>query len=124
MSGHNILQQLASEPEAVIVDPGNGGTIPIDRTLGVCNLVSDGSQTRVIASPEHSGIILTLAGKTVGGTITISTAGSETVRDGANNHNTIAIDGAGDVVMLISVENGSDYMWAKIVNNGATISTT
>ena len=61
MSGHNILQQLAREPELEIVDPGDAGTIAVDRSLGICSIVSgSSSETRKIASPARAGIIIAI----------------------------------------------------------------
>ena len=121
MSGHNILQQLAREPEMQIVDPGNGGTIPVDRTLGICNLVSAGSETRKIASPERAGIILALCCKTHGGNIAVTGAGSEILNSGNGSETTATLNAAGDLVVLMSIEKGSDIIWSPVGNSGVAM---
>ncbi|MAK30932.1 hypothetical protein [Acinetobacter sp.] len=122
MSGHNILQQLSREPELEIMDPGASGTIAIDRTLGVCPIVTAGAEGRVIAEPVRAGIILTLALKTDGGNATVTTAGSETINAGGTEGTQVVLDTAGDSITLISIPKGSDIVWAVLANNGGTVS--
>ena len=122
MSGHNILQQLAREPELEIVDPGASGTISVDRTMGVVPLVSDAAENRTIAEPERAGVILTLALKTDGGNVTVSTAGSETINEGGTEGTQVVLGDAGDSITLLSIPKGSDIVWAVLANNGATVS--
>lgn len=126
MSGHNILQQLAREPEMNIVDPGNGGTIPVDRTLGIVSLVSGSSaETRKIASPERAGIILALCHKTKGGgsgNIAVTGAGSEILNSGNGSETTATLNAEGDLVVLMSIEKGSDIVWSPVGNSGVVMS--
>ena len=122
MSGHNILQQLSREPELEIMDPGASGTIAVDRTLGVCPIVTEAAEDRTIAEPERAGIILTVALKTDGGNATISTAGSETINEGGTEGSQIVLGDAGDSVTLLSIPKGADIVWAVLANNGGTVS--
>ncbi len=122
MSGHNILQQLAREPEMEIVDPGNGGTIPVDRTLGIVSIVTAASETRKIASPERAGIILAICFKTDGGDVAITGSGSEILNSGAGTETTATMADAGDTLTLISVYKGANIVWAVLANHGATLS--
>ena len=122
MSGHNILQQLAREPEMEIVDPGNGGTIPVDRTLGIVSIVTAASETRKIASPERAGIILALCLKTDGGDVAITGADSEILISGNGTETPATMADAGDLLVLMSIEKGSDYIWSPVANNGAAMS--
>ena len=71
MSGHNILQQIAGTSELEIVDPGSGGTIEVDRSFGICSVVTGGAESRKIASPARAGIVITICLKTDGGNLTI-----------------------------------------------------
>ena len=122
MSGHNILQQLAREPELEIVDPGDAGTIAVDRTLGICSIVTDTSETRKIASPERAGIILAICFKSDGGDVAITGAGSEILNSGAGTETTATMADAGDLLVLMSINKGADIVWSPIANNGAAMS--
>tara|TARA_R100000458_G_C8031876_1_gene87017 strand:- start:93 stop:461 length:369 start_codon:yes stop_codon:yes gene_type:complete len=122
MSGHNILQQLAREPGMEIVDPGNGGTIPVDRTLGICSIVTAASETRKIASPERAGVILAICFKTDGGDVAITGSGSEILNSGAGTETTATMADAGDLLVLMSIEKGAALVWSPIANNGAAMS--
>jgi hypothetical protein len=122
MSGHNILQQLAREPELEIVDPGDAGTIAVDRSLGICSIVTDASETRKIASPERAGIILAICFKSDGGDVAITGAGSEILNSGAGTETTATMADAGDLLVLISINKGADIVWSPIANNGAAMS--
>ena len=122
MSGHNILQQLAREPGLEIVDPGNGGTIPVDRTLGIVSIVTAASETRKIASPERAGVILAICFKTDGGDVAITGSGSEILNRGAGTETTATMADAGDLLVLMSIEKGAALVWSPVANNGAAMS--
>tara|TARA_Y100000401_G_scaffold91961_1_gene77811 strand:- start:45295 stop:45663 length:369 start_codon:yes stop_codon:yes gene_type:complete len=122
MSGHNILQQLAREPEMAILDPGDAGTIVVDRTLGICSIVTAGSETRKIASPARAGIIIALCFKTDGGDVAITGSGSEILNSGAGTETTATMADAGDLLVLMSIEKGANIVWSPIANNGAAMS--
>ena len=122
MSGHNILQQLAREPGMEIVDPGNGGTIPVDRTLGIVSMVTAASETRKIASPERAGVILAICFKTDGGDVAITGSGSEILNSGAGTETTATMADAGDLLVLMSIEKGAALVWSPVANNGAAMS--
>ena len=122
MSGHNILQQLAREPGMEIVDPGNGGTIPVDRTLGIVSIVTAASETRKIASPERAGVILAICFKTDGGDVAITGSGSEILNSGAGTETTATMADAGDLLVLMSIEKGAALVWSPVANNGAAMS--
>lgn len=122
MSGHSILQQLAREPELEIVDPGNGGTIPVDRTLGICSVVTAASETRKIASPARAGIIIAICFKTDGGDVAITGSGSEILNSGAGTETTATMADAGDLLVLISINKGANIVWSPVANNGAAMS--
>tara|TARA_Y100000593_G_C4217282_1_gene289899 strand:- start:48 stop:416 length:369 start_codon:yes stop_codon:yes gene_type:complete len=122
MSGHNILQQIAGTTELEIVDPGSGGTIPVDRSFGICPVVTGGAESRKIASPERAGIIITVCLKTDGGDLTITGSGSEIINSGSGSETTAVMADAGDVLTLISINKGTSIIWAVIANHGATLS--
>jgi len=122
MSGHNILQQLAREPGLQIVDPGNGGTIAVDRTLGIVSIVTAASETRKIASPARAGIIIALCFKTDGGDVAITGAGSEILNSGVGTQTTATMADAGDLLVLMSIEKDATLVWSPVANNGAAMS--
>lgn len=123
MSGqHNLLQQIGREPGLEIVDPGASGTIPIDRTMGVVPIVTAAAESRVLASPERAGIIVTVALKTDGGDATITCADSETINEGGTEGTQIVLGDAGDSVTILSIPKGADIVWAVLANNGGAVS--
>ena len=105
MSGHNILQQLAREPEMEIV-----------------SIVTAASETRKIASPERAGVILALCFKTDGGDVAITGSGSEILNSGVGTQTTATMADAGDLLVLMSIEKGTDIIWSPVANNGAAMS--
>ena len=133
MSGHNILQQIAREPELDILDPGVNGVIPIDRSFGVCNIISTnvtGGGVRVLANPERPGIVITvnfqekntnnleITGSTSATTSAATKIGSI---DGAQTVKMTCAH-AGDTVSFISTKLGSDLIWNILANNGGALS--
>ena len=122
MSGHNILQQIAREPELDILDPGAGGTIPVDRSFGICSVVTAASETRKIASPQRPGIVISIVLQTDGGNLAITGDGSEILNSGAGTETTATMADAGDLLTLISIRKGATIVWSPIANNGAAMS--
>ena len=122
MSGHNVLQQIAGTTELEILDPGSGRTIPVDRSMGICPVVTGGAEARKIASPARAGIIITICLKTDGGNLTITGEGTEIINSGSGSETTAVMADAGDVLTLISINKGTSIIWAVIANHGATLS--
>jgi len=133
MSGHNILQQISREPNLDIGDPGVSGTIPVDRSFGICNVTSTnvtGGGSRILANPVRAGIVITVnfqAKNTnnleITGATSATTAaptkigsidGTQTVKMTCAN--------AGDTVSFISTKLGDDLIWNVFANNGGTLS--
>ena len=135
MSGHNILQQIHSTTELEIEDPGANGTIPVDRSFGICNVnttsASNGGK-RVLANPFRTGIVITinLQSKDTNN-LEITGSTSDTVSPAAATK-IGSIDGtqtvkmtcanAGDTVSFISTKLGDDLIWNVFANNGGTLS--
>ncbi len=122
MSGHNLLQQISETLELEVLDPGSGGTIPADRSFGVCSVVTAASEARKIGSPQRAGIIITVCLKTDGGDLAITGAGSEILNSGSGTETTATMADAGDVLVLVSVRKGSNIVWAILANHGAALS--
>ena len=122
MSGHNLLQHISETTELEVLDPGSGGTIPADRSFGVCSVVTAASETRKVGSPQRAGIVMTVCLKTDGGDLAITSAGGEILNSGSGTETTATMADAGDVLTLVSVRKGSNIVWAVLANHGATLS--
>ena len=122
MTAHRVLQDLAKSTELDLLDPGNAGTIELDRSMGVCSVVTAASETRKIGSPQRTGVIVTVCLKTDGGDLAITGAGGEILNSGSGTETTATMADAGDVLTLISVSKGANIVWAVLANHGATLS--
>jgi hypothetical protein len=98
--------EAARVGDLVIADPGDAGAIPNNKS-GICELVSEGLETRTLAAPTQAFLLLLLAFQTDGGDITLTCASTLNVT--ANN--TITFDTAGEMILLVSVPSGSGYVW-------------
>ena len=119
---HKVLQEIARSTELELLDPGNAGTINLDRTMGVCSVVTAASESRKIGSPQRTGIIITVCLKTDGGDLAITSAGGEILNSGSGTETTATMADAGDVLTLISVSKGANIVWAILANHGAALS--
>lgn len=122
MTAHRILQDMAKSTELDLLDPGDAGTIELDRSLGVCSVVTAASETRKIGSPQRTGVIVTVCLKTDGGDLAITGAGGEILNSGSGTETTATMADAGDVLTLISVSKGANVVWAILANHGAALS--
>ncbi len=122
MTAHRVLQDLAKSTELDLLDPGNAGTIELDRSMGVCSVVTAASETRKIGSPQRTGVIVTVCLKTDGGDLAITGAGGEILNSGSGTETTATMADAGDVLTLISVSKGANIVWAILANHGAALS--
>lgn len=109
MSHHNILSEIPGPQWDAVADPGDAGAIPRDQ-MGNCNLVSATTETRTLADPVRSGVLLGLNFQTDGGNITV------TVTNGydENANTTLTFSNAGEFALLISRKVGSNYRWRLI----------
>jgi hypothetical protein len=104
-----------------IVDPGDAGAIPVTAS-GTVPLVSGGSgETRSLADASYPGQILNLCFKTDGGGDVVVTAASPVNQTG-NDEMTFA--DAGDQIVLMAIEDGSDYEWRVLANDGVALATS
>jgi len=122
MTAHRVLQDMAKSTELDLLDPGNAGTIELDRSMGVCSVVTAASETRKIGSPQRTGVIVTVCLKTDGGDLAITSAGGEILNSGSGTETTATMADAGDTLTLISVSKGANIVWAVLANHGATLS--
>ena len=122
MTAHRVLQDMAKSTELDLLDPGDAGTIELDRSLGVCSVVTAASETRKIGSPQRTGVIVTVCLKTDGGDLAITGKGGEILNSGSGTETTATMADAGDVLTLISVSKGANIVWAILANHGAALS--
>ena len=122
MTAHRVLQDMAKSTELDLLDPGDAGTIELDRSMGVCSVVTAGSETRKIGSPQRTGVIITVCLKTDGGDLAITGKGGEILNSGSGTEATATMADAGDPLTLISVSKGANIVWAVLANHGATLS--
>lgn len=114
MSTHAILQEIY-EADATIPDPGAGGTIRVDRSPGIVELVTATAEGRILPDPVSSGILLTLYSKTIN---TQCLVVADTAIDGTNNR--LTFDADGETLVLVSVSDGSGgFKWWMLVNVGS-----
>lgn len=105
-----------------ICDPGDGGSIPVDRS-GVVILRSAAAETRTLYPPAGIGASLVLAMDVDGGDITVyvkNESGTGVAFDGTNN--TMTFNTAGDTLSLFAVQTASGLRWRMITNNGVAVS--
>lgn len=118
MSGHNTHHDSFAG-DAVMLDPGNGKALIVDRDRGIVELVTAAAETRTLPDPTKSGIELALNLKTDGGDCVVTAA---TAINAAGNAIMTFADEA-DTIVLLSIPNGSTaYRWKAIGNDGVSLS--
>ncbi len=128
---HNALSRELLEADYRMKDPGDAGTIALDRNFGVMPLVTvsaDALKTRSLVAPLKAGMRLTLYFKTDGGDCVV-TSTPDGVDQSGNTVMTFA--DAGDYINFESIEEDATYVWRVIgydgvagVSVGATATTT
>lgn len=105
------------EPK-LIADPGDGNAIPVLES-GYVNLVSAGAETRTLAAPLFVGQELILNFITDGGdcVVTCATTVNQT------GINTLTFADAGDQIVLMAGQSGSDLRWRVQSNDGVGLTT-
>jgi len=115
MSAYRILHDLLIAP-FLVPDPGNAGTITIDRWGMVVPMRSgSGAETRTLARPTKAGLLAILVfDVSGGGFVTVAvTGGYNTVGD-----TNIAFGSAGNFAALLSVKVGASCYWRVIAQEG------
>jgi hypothetical protein len=98
-------------------DPGNAGSISVDRDFIVVPLVSAGIETRVLPVPVRPGLNCLIAMYTDGGdTVLTVTSGYD---QGGNT--TITFNTAGDWVLLHSIPTASGNRWRVAAGEGTNV---
>jgi len=105
---------------APLVDPGDGGAIPVTQSGNVPLVTGADAETRTLADPTFAGQVLALSLKTDGGGDCVITVASPI---NAAGNNTVTLDDAGDSLVLIGVAVGDNLAWRILTSDGATLST-
>lgn len=108
---------IGSGKDDLLTDLGDGNAIPIAKS-GHLPLVSGGAETRTIADAAIAGLTLDLYFKTDGGDCVITAASP--VNQTGNTIMTFA--DVGDHIRLTSIEDGSDFEWRVVANDGVALS--
>ena len=111
------LGKVVLQP-GVIDDPGDGNAIPVN-VSGHVPLVTAGAETRTIADATKAGLTLDLYLKTDGGDCVVTTASPAN----QTGNNTLTFADVGDHLRLGSIEDGSDFEWRIVANDGVALST-
>jgi hypothetical protein len=94
-----------------IHDPGDAGTISVDQSLAICNLVSAGAETRTLPLPYREGVIITFFARTIAGTITLTVTGGIDL----NGTTTFAFTAVDQFLVLESFKKADGTLiWLKI----------
>lgn len=118
MSGHNAHYEEFTG-DAVMLDPGDGKTLIVDRNQGIVELVTAAAETRTLEDPSKSGVLLTLTLKTDGGNCVVT---ADTAVNAAGN-DTLTFADAGDTILLTSIPDGaSGFKWKALANDGVALS--
>jgi hypothetical protein len=96
-----------------ILDPGNAGTITVDRNPCYVPLTSAGAETRTLARPTKVGATVKIVMNVDGGDITL------TVTGGLNEagDTTFVFSDPGQFIILESIKTSSTYLWRMISNH-------
>ena len=115
---HRALHDLLVSP-FMVVDPGDAGSIVIDRWGLVCPVVTAGAETRTLVQPTKPGLLATVVLDTDGGDLTLTvTGGYNEVGD-----TTVVLNDAGDWLTFVSVKIGANYRWRILAREGVVTST-
>lgn len=100
----------------LVKDPGDTGTITIDRWGSVVPMVSAAAETRTLAAPNVAGLACLLVVDTYVGAITVTVTGGYDLA--ANT--SLVFGAAGHWAKLVSVKVGTSYLWKILQWEGVT----
>lgn len=98
------------QAELKMLDPGNAGTITIERTPAYIPLVSAGAETRTLARPTREGVTCNLHMKTHGGDITLTVTGGFNV----TGDTTFTFSAVGQFATFLSCYDGTNFYWRLV----------
>lgn len=115
----SLAQDLIADEGKIIVDGGDASAINVTES-GNLAVTSLASETRTLADPEKIGTELTITLDVDGGGSVVITAASVVNQ---NNHKTITLIDAGDIVVLKSVQIAGALIWRVTASDGPAFST-
>lgn len=116
---HRIPFDLRKAP-FLMVDPGDTGTINMDRWGGVVPVVTAAAETRTLAQPTKAGLQCTVVLDVDVGDLTLTVTGGYN----AAAQEDIVFDDAGDWATFASYKSGSSYLWGLVAQQGTDASFT
>lgn len=118
MSAHNALEQQFLS-EFLVPDPGNGGTLGMDRDRQQYAIATGGAETRTLPDPHRPGLLLSISMIEDGGDCVI--ASDSPIN--ATGNNRITLDDVNDTILLISIRTAAGHLWRVMGNDGCALST-
>jgi len=100
-----------------MADPGDAGTIAVDRWGAVCPVVTAAAETRTLARPTKAGLFCTVEVDTYVGDLTLTVTGGYN----ADADTAIVFGTAGDFVTFQSIKVGTSYYWRVIAQEGTDV---
>ena len=114
----NRLPYDASLDVWQILDPGNGGVIPISQSGSVELVIGSGAETTTLPRPENPGTRLTINAVTVDGGSRSITATGDFDESGSG---TVVFNNAGEFLELVSVRSSwNTNVWRVVGSDGVT----
>lgn len=121
---HRLARGL-HKSEMLIPDPGNAGTITVDRSPCVCQLTSATAETRTLGRPTAVGAMVLLVHEVDAGDITLTVTGGYN----ENGDTSFTFSDPGQFLFLIAHSISgtfawrvvSDYLVAQLLKAGGTI---
>jgi hypothetical protein len=104
-----------------MADPGDAGTITVDRWGAVCPIVSEAAETRTLAQPTKAGMSCLLVIDAYVGAVTVTVTGGYNQAAATD----IIMGTAGDWVQFVSVKVGTaSYYWRVVKHEGTNLADT
>lgn len=118
MSAHNALQEN-HEADKLIADPGDGGTIFVDRLPAVCAISSsgNGSESRTLGEPLQAGDTIVVCMDKYDGDISI--AFPEDINDGGDD--VVVFGDPGQWAKFMALPVGGSLHWRLIASDGVNV---
>ena len=121
MSAHKVVFDLFRSPY-LKSDPGDAGTLTVDRQFAVFPIVTAAAETRTLAQPTKAGIqCMLVLDAYVAGACTLTVTGG--YNKGGETSMVLGAAGvAGDWVVFRSVKVGASYYWRVVASEGIATS--
>lgn len=119
MSAHRALHDMFRSP-FLMADPGDAGTITVDRWGAVVPVTTATAETRTLAQPTKAGLLCMVEINSYGGACTL------TVTGGYNQAGStvITLGTEADWIRFVSIKVGASYYWRIIAEEGTNATRT